>query len=992
MSRPLKTAACGIAVLLGLGLLNIPSASADDGIFPPAMTAKPFIDFDGRGFLVNGHRTFLASGGIEFSRVPRALWRDRLQRFQRAGMNTVEIYLFWNYHEPTEGKFDFSGNKDLDAFLKLVKQMGMYAIVRVGPYVCAEWDGGGYPVWLRFKPGVRVREDNPQFLEAVDRYFDKVLPIVAENQINRGGSVVLVQLENEHPKGWGREMPNGYFRHLRDKALLQGIEVPYFFSGLHHGSDPAGDQPWNSIGRINPWFSTEFWPGWYNLYGALKPDQQLRFDRGTWKILAYGGNGYNYYMLHGGTNFDYWNNQEDASSYDYGAAVGQAGDLRPLYYRFKRAAWFARSFQSVLEDSENATDDFKSAATNTAVRVTARRSPSGTILFLDNPGREPLQTQVKDTTAAAAPAGATLTLAPGEILPVVREYKLLPEVTLQWAPTRILGVFPQGETTTLVAYGPAGSPAELRFAVPTGTVVRKGKEALVAAAADLLTLKAKIPANVPSEYVFATPSGKRIRVLLVTDTLADRTWFVESKTANYLVCGPSYVRDSQVENGRLHLVTEKPWGDRAASSAAVYGPGEKALMLRRAPSADSKGYAPPKLNVWETQSAADPALSAFDDQKWLVSADDPLPMGADGDISAYAWYRAALTAPQAGDYSLTFTHAADALLPFLDGKPVSTEVTGSPVTLNLSAGTHTLAVFTSHAGRDKLFGYIGPLEGKDAKGLSGPVALRQREGTAREIAVWQTLPVTGEPRDAPPAFNASGWKDYAIAGNAFLKGRGFAWFQTTLPPMLEGGIQGQILRFEGVDDNATIYLNGIQIATHTGWENSFEVPLGIAWRSGQPNRLAVLVENNDGPGGIMKPVSLARYRYDLPVLRWRLHGGPGDPLTGAGWNLLGKTATTEAPSFYRTTFAAPASAEIGPHPILRVSLKGMSRGSVWLNGHNLGRYPEKVPVDGIYLPECWINKGKNSLVVFDETGKRPDAVTLRIETAASRIAEEWIGL
>ena len=258
MSRLPGTTACGAVLLLCLALMIPLSAAADDGIFPPAAVARPHIDFDGKGFLVEGKRTFLASGGLEYSRIPRALWGDRLQRFQRAGMNTVEIYVFWNYHEPTEGKFDFSGNKDLDAFLKLVKQKGMYAIVRVGPYVCAEWDGGGYPVWLRFKPGVRVREDNPQFLEYVDRFFDKLMPIVAANQIHRGGSVILVQLENEHPKGWGREMPNGYFRHLRDKALLLGVEVPYFFSGLHHSSDPAGNQPWDSIGRTNPWFSTEF--------------------------------------------------------------------------------------------------------------------------------------------------------------------------------------------------------------------------------------------------------------------------------------------------------------------------------------------------------------------------------------------------------------------------------------------------------------------------------------------------------------------------------------------------------------------------------------------------------------------------------------------------------------------------------------------------------------------------------------------------------------
>ncbi|MDQ2801040.1 MAG: beta-galactosidase, partial [Armatimonadota bacterium] len=363
-----------------LASLTAPVARANDGIFPPAPAAAPYINFDGRGFLVNGQRTFLVSGGMEYCRVPRALWRDRLLRLKRAGFNTVEIYNMWNFHEPKKGQFDFSGDHDLNAFLKLVKAMGLYAVVRVGPYVCAEWDSGGYPVWLRFEPGMRVRENNPQFEAAVDRYWEKLIPIVAANQINRGGAVILVQLENEHPQGWGTEMPNAYFTHLRDKAVSLGLQVPYFFSGLHHGSDPAGNNPWSSAGRTNPWFTTEFWSVWYDKYNQTLADADT-YDRRMWKVIAYGGNGLNFYMLHGGTNFGTWNDDEDTSSYDYGAAIGQAGDLRPTYYRFKRAALFARSFQSVLEDSDNATEAYKNAATDTGIRVTARRAPAGTILF-----------------------------------------------------------------------------------------------------------------------------------------------------------------------------------------------------------------------------------------------------------------------------------------------------------------------------------------------------------------------------------------------------------------------------------------------------------------------------------------------------------------------------------------------------------------------------------------------------------------------------------
>ncbi|MEN0054515.1 MAG: beta-galactosidase, partial [Mucilaginibacter sp.] len=140
----------------------------NDHMLPAHNVAKPFIDFDKKGFLINGKRTFLASAGLEYTRVPRQLWNDRLLRLKRAGFNCVEIYTFWNIHEPQEGKFDFTGDYDLNAFLSLVKELGMYAIVRVGPYYCAEWDFGGYPLWLKFKPDVRVREDNAEFEKYVD--------------------------------------------------------------------------------------------------------------------------------------------------------------------------------------------------------------------------------------------------------------------------------------------------------------------------------------------------------------------------------------------------------------------------------------------------------------------------------------------------------------------------------------------------------------------------------------------------------------------------------------------------------------------------------------------------------------------------------------------------------------------------------------------------------------------------------------------------------
>jgi len=948
-------------------------ARADDGIFPPAPAATPYINFDGRGFLLNGKRTFIASGGMEYCRVPRALWRDRLLRLKRAGFNCVEIYNMWNFHEPKKGQFDFSGDHDLDAFLKMVKAMDLYAIVRVGPYVCAEWDSGGYPVWLRFEPNVRVREHNPQFEAAVDRYWEKLIPIVAANQINQGGAVIMVQLENEHPQGWGREMPNAYFTHLRDKALSLGLQAPYFFSGLHHGSDPAGNNPWSSAGRTNPWFTTEFWSVWYDRYGQTKADADT-YDRRMWKVLAYGGNGLNFYMLHGGTNFASWNDDEDTSSYDYGAAIGQAGDLRPTFYRFKRAALFARSFASVLEDSDNATASYQSAATDTNVRVTARQSPAGTILFLDNNGKVPVKTQMKEADGTLFPTSGPLTVAPGQILPVVRDYALMPGVTLERA-ANLLGVLQSGSTTTVVAYAPPGDQVEMRFRLDApGTPI--GNASVLSPDGHTATLRSGTRLDRPQESSFRV-GGQRIRVVAVSAALADRTWFVDDK----VIIGPQFVGGTKTQDGRMSLSTELRTGP--VTDGLVYGaeatPGHLFPMAPAAPLP-----AVPTLSAWQMRRGDGEAQPGFQDAAWKASA-DPLPMGADGDYGAYAWYRTTINAPKAGTYSLQAATAGDWLSVFVNGRHVLSGSAKKPVSLTLPAGPSPLAVLTAHYGRAKLFNFLGPIDTVGMKGLAGPVILAAGGGHGQAIAAWRLKNDNTPDKAAPPTeMTGADWRDAKLGEDAFGGRRGFAWYRTTLPS-LPG--DHRRLHFEDVDDNATVYLNGKQIKMHEGYGTPFDVPLDAAWRDGGPNELAVLVENTDGTGGINGTVSLETVAAgdETPVQGWKMRGGIDDSTSRAHWTAATGGMADSAPAFYRTTFNTTPPGETGPHPILRVTTTGLSRGFVWLNGHNLGRYPEKIAVDGLYLPECWQKPGRNELVIFDEEGHNPAQVKLWVEQAASRV-------
>jgi beta-galactosidase len=834
----------------------------NDHIFPPAAAAKSYVSYDARGFLINGKRTFIASASMEYARVPRALWRDRLLRLKRAGFNAIEMYTFWNFHEAKEGQFNFTGDHDLNAYLQLIKSMGMYAIVRVGPYVCGEWNLGGYPIWLKVKPGVRVREDNPMFLSAVDKFFDKLMPIVAKNQIHNGGSVIMVQLENEHRAGWGTVVNNNYFKHLQNKTLSLGLQVPYFFSGLHSGNDPASE--YTSLDdpeRPNPWFAPEYWGVWFLNYGPQDLDSTL-YDRRTWKILAHGGNGYNLYMAHGGSNFEYNNDRENAASYDYGAMVGQTGDLRPLYYAIKRANWFARSFEQILENSLDAADD-KPAVSDTNIKVTVRKSPAGAIAFLDNQGSVALKFKFEAPANTGLFASAEVKLAPGEIMPVVQDYQLTPSINLVWAPTRIYSVIPQGKTTTILISGEAGTNAKLYF-FSTGTPAKttQQKNFMIPLGPGLITFSADVDSGKPAEYSFTT-GKQRIRIVVTTDNLASRSWFAEANGQTHLIIGSDYAGDLTAKKGKLNLVTERPWVGATNNPTWIFKP-TGAVLKFNAPKQSTIHLKQLKLDVWQIKDASAPAAVGYDDSKWQLSK-DPLQMGTDGDITAYAWYRTKIKVDQSGSYILKFKKAPEGGALFLDGKRVDTSAFfQNQNTLNLKAGTtHTLALFTSHIGRNKLIFKVGVIDTLDMKGITGPVTL-QKDSTTAPIAVTNWC-MRGGPCDSPA---------------------------------------------EGGDGCAITFSRNT-----SGW----------------------------------KPMP---------------------------------TKISNTPHFYRNTLNLPALKL--SHPIWRVNTTSLGSGSVWVNGHNLGRYPEKIRINGMYIPECWLKAGNNEIVIFEETGISPQKVTIEAEEAAGR--------
>ncbi|MDH6577605.1 beta-galactosidase [Kitasatospora sp. MAP5-34] len=272
---------------------------------------------DSAGFRLDGRPLRILSGALHYFRTHPQQWPARLASLRAMGLNTVETYVPWNLHEPRPGAFE-----RLDAlagFLDEAARQGLWAIVRPGPYICAEWDNGGLPGWLTTRVGRRARTSDPAYLAAVDGYFDALLPAVAERQHDRGGNVLLVQVENEYGS-YGSDA--AYLRHLADGLRRRGVTVPLFTSDgpedhlLTGGTVPGllatvnfGSDPEGAFGVLrrhrpqDPLFCMEYWNGWFDHLGEPHHTRDAADAADTLRRILAAGASVNLYLAHGGTNF-----------------------------------------------------------------------------------------------------------------------------------------------------------------------------------------------------------------------------------------------------------------------------------------------------------------------------------------------------------------------------------------------------------------------------------------------------------------------------------------------------------------------------------------------------------------------------------------------------------------------------------------------------------------------------------------------------------------
>ncbi|MHB0876891.1 MAG: glycoside hydrolase family 35 protein [Anaerolineae bacterium] len=313
----------------------------------------------GNDFVRDGEPFRIIAGAMHYFRTMPEQWRDRLAKARLCGLNAVETYVAWNLHEPRPGQFDFDGGLDLVAYLRRAEEQGLLAIVRPGPYICAEWEFGGLPAWLLADPTMKLRCFHRHYLDAVERYLDALLPPLAPLQYSRGGPIVAMQVENEYGS-YGND--SRYLRWLEQAMRDRGIDCLLFTSDgptdtmLQGGTLPDVLKVVNFGSGATPAFAKlrqyqptgplmcgEFWDGWFDHWGEehhVRPPEDAAATLG--EMLSAGASA-SIYMFHGGTNFGFMNGANDSgryqptvTSYDYDAPLTEAGDVTPKWEAFRR--------------------------------------------------------------------------------------------------------------------------------------------------------------------------------------------------------------------------------------------------------------------------------------------------------------------------------------------------------------------------------------------------------------------------------------------------------------------------------------------------------------------------------------------------------------------------------------------------------------------------------------------------------------------------------
>ncbi|KAL9165755.1 hypothetical protein ABFS82_06G191200 [Erythranthe guttata] len=346
------------------------------------------VSHDGRAITINGQRRIILSGSIHYPRSTTEMWPDLIKKSKEGGLDAIETYVFWNAHEPLRRQYDFSGNLDLIRFIKTVQDEGLYAVLRIGPYVCAEWNFGGFPMWLDNLPGVELRTVNDVYMSEMKNFTTLIVDMMKEEKLfaSQGGPIILAQIENEYGNviaSYG-DAGKAYVNWCASMANSLDIGVPWIMC-------QENDAPESVINTCNGWYCDQFtpnnpnspkmwtenWTGWFKNWGGKDPSRTAEdLAYSVARFYQLGGTFQNYYMYHGGTNFGRTaGGPYITTSYDYDAPLNEYGSLnQPKYGHLKQLHDVLHSIENVLTYGNISSMDFGNSVSATIYSTNDQKS------------------------------------------------------------------------------------------------------------------------------------------------------------------------------------------------------------------------------------------------------------------------------------------------------------------------------------------------------------------------------------------------------------------------------------------------------------------------------------------------------------------------------------------------------------------------------------------------------------------------------------------
>lgn len=663
---------------------------------------EPLVTYDRYSLQVDGERVLMWAGEFHYYRLPSPdLWRDVLEKIRAAGFNGVSLYFNWSYHSPKSGVYDFSGVRDVDRLLRLADELGLYVVARPGPYINAEVSGGGLPAWLKNVPG-RARSSDPGYTEAYREWTSRINPIIARHQVDRGGSVILYNVENEY----GVNVDAQYMEDLQRDARADGITVPITHNnccggGLANWSSGKGavqipgvdDYPqsfdcanpetaWGTWGdgvtrRLRedaPVYAAEYQAGAIDLnrvgYEGCRQLTGPQFMKVFYKsnLISSGATMFGYYMTHGGTSWGWLPQPNDVyTSYDYGAAITEPRGLTTKYDEFKRQGYFVTSVPPLAK-----TDPAPAPVTDTpTLHTEARANPdTGTqFVLVRHPDRRSSEV-VEATLDWQTPDGryrVPVRVAGRDAKIFVAGYDLGGQ-RLVLSTSEMLTHLRIGGRDVAMFYGRDGESGTtiLRYRSRPSVKVLDGD---VRTAYDPKTGDLRVTTTHHGlQRVQITGGGRRPMLLLLgSDDEAANLWRAETGRGPVLVRGTELVRSATMNGSTLRLRADIA----RAGDVEVFGPvGARRVVVNGEPVAARRttsgsllgsveGPVPvqlPQLEGWRLRAEAPEAEPDFDDSRWTVAdkttsesplAPKTLPVLYSDDYGfhhGHVWYRGRFTA------------------------------------------------------------------------------------------------------------------------------------------------------------------------------------------------------------------------------------------------------------------------------------------------------------------------------------------------------------